>query len=192
MTTTTQPTTTYPFTYTTFSGSPTLPFTAPSASPTQYIFEPANNCSPIPESPLGLNASCVISNSKDVSDHAFWDLYACCNGAYVQAYGDGNLCTATCQAQEQTWQQLMSCLSKRAPIVVCKPDYDEFSHDLPSTASRVSTPGATQTGSSSSSPSAAQSSGAANTFDIAYTGQSKFGFIVLGIIAVSSVVGMLV
>jgi hypothetical protein len=191
--TTTEATTTYPFTYTTFSGSPTLSFTSPSASPTQYIFKPAENCSPIPDGPLGLNASCVISNSKDVSDHAFWDLIACCNGAYVQAFGDGNLCTSTCQAQGQTWQELMSCLSERAPIVVCKPDYDEIQDDDPTTASELPTLIGTPTSSGSGSgPTAAESSGQASTVGIAYAGNSKFGFMVFGMIAVSSVVGMLI
>lgn len=120
------PTTTYSFTFTTFSGTSTVPFSTPTSSPTVYPFAPADNCPPIPENPLGLKASCVISNARNVSDHAFWDLYACCNGAYPQSFGGENMCTATCVAEGQSWQELMSCLEKRAPLVVCKPDYLEI------------------------------------------------------------------
>ena len=71
------PKTTYTFTYLTVTNTAFQPFTTPTATPTIHSFAPADSCPSISEHPLGLKGSCVISNAKNVSDHAFYDLYAC-------------------------------------------------------------------------------------------------------------------
>jgi hypothetical protein len=137
------PTTTYPFTYTTaglsfyeYTGGsdtyfPTPSSLPPTATPFAAREECCNRSSLIPEDPTSQNASCAISNSACDNPHAFWDLYACCNGAEVKeaglsGSGEFNGCQATCDAVGQSWQDLSACLEQRVKIVVCKPDDSEI------------------------------------------------------------------
>ncbi|KAF2789051.1 hypothetical protein K505DRAFT_365963 [Melanomma pulvis-pyrius CBS 109.77] len=156
-------------------------------------FAPADNCPPIPENPLGLKASCVISNARNVSDHAFWDLYACCNGAYSQSFGGEIMCTATCVAEGQSWQELMSCLEKRAPLVVCKPDYLEIDRNetapVSGSGNTASATGAglTQT---TGGAGASSSTAAASALNVTHAPVSKAGFALFAILAVGSAAGM--
>ncbi|KAF2622215.1 hypothetical protein BU25DRAFT_425822 [Macroventuria anomochaeta] len=134
------PTTTYAFTYTTASYpssgiEATASFTTPSFSPTQAPFAARQECcnpwSSISQNPRSQNASCAISNSACENPHAFWNLYACCNGAEVKEAGESepgefNGCQATCDAVGQSWQDLMGCLERSVKVVVCKPDDSEI------------------------------------------------------------------
>lgn len=116
------PTTIYPFPFTTgySSGTSAIPFTTPKTSATVLPFAPGDKCcarwSQFPQDHF---------NDRCTNHHAFWDLYACCNGAEPQAY----LCSATCQAVGQTWQELICCSEKRAKVVVCKPDFEEIARN---------------------------------------------------------------
>lgn len=136
----------------------------------------------------------------------FWDLYACCNGAEPQAFGKGKeyLCTATCEAVGQTWQELMSCLQKRAPVVVCKPDFEEIARNESETeipnnfSTALVTIGGVATSTGSVKPgdfaatgvSAESSTGAASTVDVVHVKGSKAGVAVFAILAFGSAAGM--
>jgi hypothetical protein len=90
----------------------------------------------------------------------------------------------------------MSCLEKKAPIVVCKPPYEEIPHNKTEAVSGKIETGATasQTGGgvqSTSGASASGSTGAASTVDVAHATFSKAGFAMFAILAVGSAAGML-
>ena len=137
------PTTTYAFTYTTaglsfseYTGGLDASFSTPSSlPPTVTPFAARKECCnrwPLtPQDPISQNASCAISNSACDNPYAFWDLYACCNGAEVKeaelgGSGEFNGCQATCDAVGQSWQDLAACLEQRVKVVVCKPDDSEI------------------------------------------------------------------
>ncbi|KAF2798001.1 hypothetical protein K505DRAFT_322171 [Melanomma pulvis-pyrius CBS 109.77] len=202
------PTTTYPFTLTTGGGTPwySVNVTTPTVLPTVVPFASERKCcgrwSQYPlDSPFGLNASCVITNDGCSNPDAFWDLYACCNGAKPQVFGEQK-CTATCEAVGQSWQELMSCLQKRAPVVVCKPNSEEIAKNVSETAitddfstALVTTGGvATSTGSfkpgEMTGVSAESSTGAANIVDVVHIQGSKVGFMVFALLAFGSAAGM--
>jgi hypothetical protein len=207
------PTTTYPFSFTTagFSGTASyafqLPFTTPTASPTVIPFEVADNCcsrwSQYPANPIGLNASCSISLSRCDNPHAFWDLYTCCNGAEPQQlsrYDNQDKCAGTCQAVGQTWQELMSCLTKRAAVVVCKPDSEEIGA-IPSSSPVVWQSTNTQSQSTSTGGLGDQtathvpaeiSTGAASSVDVVDVRVSKAAVALFAVLAVGSAAGMFI
>lgn len=199
-------TTTYPFTYTTFSNPSPAPFTKPSTIPSIFSFGSALNCAsnsiapsasaqpsnaPI-DRPLGLEGACVISNAAEVNDHAFWDLYACCKGLDITAFGSPGTCTAQCRAEDgQTWQELGECLSKRVEIVVCKPQFSEIGRNntqQSSVSGAQSSP--TRAASGASSGVLQASTGGASSLDAAHATFSKAGLVVFGILALGSAAGM--
>ncbi|KAI8939862.1 hypothetical protein NX059_003596 [Plenodomus lindquistii] len=214
----TSATTTYSFSYTTFSNPTPVPFTRPSEFPTIFSFGSAVGCTSNTASatasaqpsnapllnPTGREAACVISNDAEVNDHAFWDLYACCKGGNMDAFGDPMLCTAQCTPQDgQTWAELGECLSERVEVVVCKPNQAEIGSGATQTASTSSarssasasgTPSASasQSGSvSASSVVQASGSSAATSLNAAPATTSKAGLVVFGILALGSAAGML-
>lgn len=209
--TTVIPTKTYPFSFTTagFSGTASyafeLPFTTPTAPPTVIPFEVSANCcsrwGQYPASPIGLNASCSISLAKCDNPHAFWDLYTCCNGAELQQFASDESqtkCAGTCQAIGQTWQELMSCLTKRAAIVVCKPDSEEIGA-IPSSSPVVWHSTGTQSQSTSTWDLGDEtaihvpveiSTGAANSVNVVHVRVSKAGVALFAMLAVGSAAGM--
>ncbi|KAF1840409.1 uncharacterized protein K460DRAFT_296971 [Cucurbitaria berberidis CBS 394.84] len=205
--TSTAATTTYPFTFTTYSNPTPVPFTKPTAFPSIFSFGSAIGCanptaSALPSNhpldrPNGIQGACVISNAAEVNNHAFWDLYECCKGKDMTAFGSPGTCTAQCRAEDgQTWQELGECLSKRVNIVICKPENAEIgkneTHSTQSSASGSSSGKATSSGQASSSGSAqvSGSSGAASTLGAAHATFSKAGVVMFGILAVSSAAGM--
>jgi hypothetical protein len=174
------PTTTYPFSFTAngFTGTVDypfdLPFTTPTASPSVIPFEISDNCcnrwGQFPRPPIGLNASCSISLSKCDNPHAFWDLYACCKGAEPQQFG--NMCSGTCDAVDQTWQELMSCLQGRAAVVSCKPDSEEIR--IPSSSSSPMSTGTQGLGNSLATSVPVESSmGAGSSINVSHVRGSK-------------------
>jgi len=209
------PTTTYAFSFTTYTNASPSPFTKPKEMPTGiFSFGPVMSCSANSAAPSasaqpsnypynrpdGEKASCVISNAVEASDHAFWDMYACCQGRNITSLGSPLPCTAQCFVDgKQTWQDLGQCLSKRVSVVVCKPDSSEIGRDTQSSsrpagssapsgnapASSATRADASPTGSNgaaSSVPTAAASS-VHETF-------SKAGVVVFALLAVSSAAGM--
>lgn len=213
-TATTSATTTYPFTYTTFSNASPSPFTEPTEVPSIFSFGSALNCAsnsvkPTPsalpiDKPLGLQPACVISNAAEVNDHAFWDLYACCKGGDMTAFGSPGTCTAQCRAEDgQTWQELGECLSKRVEYVVCKPEFSEIGRNETeqssgSAAQSTRTTAASGTGSASGSATgsgsgvAQQSTGgaAASTVGVVHATNSKVGVVMFALLAFGSAAGM--
>jgi hypothetical protein len=174
------PTTTYPFSTTIYSTSlPSTTFKTPTAA-------------------------CMISNDRTVNDHAFWDLYACCKGLDITASGTDvttenhfNTCSAQCSVgDEQTWQDLGECLSKRVEVVVCSPRWLEIGRNDTSSGTRSGTAGqsGTSVSGSASTSMAGQSSpstGAAGMNAVAHVGGSKTGAVVFGLLAMGSFVGMM-
>lgn len=207
----TSATTTYSFTYTTFTNPTPVAFTKPTEFPSIFSFGSAVGCSsntasatatataspavPVPSNapldhPLGLEAACVISNDAAINDHAFWDLYTCCKGADMVAFGSPMPCTAQCKPKDgQTWQELGECLSKKVEVVVCKPAYAEIPRA--STSQSASNSHAHSTvpwAGSASSP--GHSGGATSAFSAQAT-SSKAALVVFGILALGSAAGML-
>lgn len=146
-TTSPTPTTTYPFVFTTYTNpSPSTQFFYPTTyTDTTWLplVSADTRCSsetayPRIEGPDGLKAGCVISNAVDINPHAFWDVYDCCPGRDMSAYGylgsnadPGNpgICMVQCSINESdavTWQQVGECLQKRVKEVVCKPRHEEL------------------------------------------------------------------
>lgn len=203
--TTATATTTYPFTYTTYSNPSPAPFTKPSTIPSIFSFGSALNCAsnsiapsasaqpsnaPI-DRPLGLEAACVISNAAEVNDHAFWDLYACCKGLDMTAFGSPGTCTAQCRAEDgQSWQDLGECLSKRVEFVVCKPQYIEIGRNNTQQSSTQSSGTPAASGASSSTGVLQASTGGASSVDVVHATTSKAGLLVFGILALGSAAGM--
>ena len=212
------PTTTYPFTYTTYTNASPQPFTKPTIIPSLFSFGSALSCTantpstsvPSPTSsapldpPLGLTAACVISNAAETNEHAFWDLYACCDGGDMTAFGSPFPCTAQCSVGEgKKWQDVGECLSKRVGVVVCKPRFEEIGNATASSsgggsasasASASSSGGARTSGSGSGASASSSSSvatGAASKGGVVHTTTSKAGLVLFGLLAVGSAVGML-
>ncbi|KAF2846802.1 hypothetical protein T440DRAFT_471509 [Plenodomus tracheiphilus IPT5] len=207
----TSATTTYSFSYTTYTNPTPAAFTKPTEVPSMFPFGSAVGCSDNTASatasaqpsnapllhPTGREAACVISNDAEVNDHAFWDLYACCKGGNLDAFGNPRLCTAQCTPKDgQTWEELGECLSKRVEVVVCKPNQAEIATGAPQSASgsaaRSSTSASgTQSGSASASGSAqASGSSAANSVHAVQATTSKAGLVIFGILALGSAAGM--
>ena len=221
------PTTTYAFSLTTYTNPSPSPFTKPKEIPSDmFSFGPVLSCTantpmasasvapsaqpsgyPV-DRPKGSKASCVISNAYEAGDHAFWDLYACCGSRNITAIGKPLPCTAICYVDggKQTWQELGECLSKRVPVVICKPDSSEIGRDLPASsasASGSSRPsGSAQpsaaTSAANSSPAASKSAAsssaataAATSVHAAHATFSKAGVVVFALLAVGSAAGML-
>ncbi|KAF1946344.1 hypothetical protein EJ02DRAFT_367703 [Clathrospora elynae] len=207
------PTTTYPFRYTTYTNPSPAPFTTPTIIPSFFSWGSAVDCAsntrdpdflaqpsnyPIGR-PLGLQPACVISNAAEVNDHAFWDLYDCCTGKDMFAFGSPYTCTAECRAEKgQSFQQLGECLSKRVEVVVCSPQFEEMGGNGTeggggSSLAAQSTSGkASASASGTASASAARSSmPAASTGGVGQTASLKFGLLVFGTMAVGSAAGML-
>jgi len=210
----TSATTTYSFTYTTFSNPTPVAFTKPTEFPSIFSFGSAVGCSSntasatasaVPSNapldhPNGRDAACVISNDAEINDHAFWDLYACCKGGDMNAFGSPRLCTAQCKPKDgQTWQELGECLSKKVEVVVCKPAYAEIPTEAGQSASRShsgssiqsTTPASGTTSGSVSGPGqSSRTGGAASTFPVQAT-TSKAALVIFGILTLGSAAGML-
>jgi hypothetical protein len=143
----------------------------------------------------------MISNDRNVNDHAFWDLYACCPSMELTSGMGADVCSAQCAVAEgQSWQELGECLSKRVDVVVCKPMAAEMGNGTSSSAaSSGKTSGASlvsgtrTTAGASGSPTAqvSQATGAAGRNDVVNVGGSKMGVVVFGILALGSFAGML-
>jgi hypothetical protein len=211
------PTTTYPFTYTTYSTSlPSSKFSTPTIVPSIFSWGAAASCSansmsrPQPSNfpidrPSGLDAACVISNAREVNDHAFWDLYACCKSLRMTASGSPNVCTAQCTAGNgQTWQELGDCLSKRVEVVVCRPAFIEIGRNQTEGSGVSSSVSASQTKSSTSSGvgsasasgsgaqvSGSQSTGAGSAVGVVHVVGSKAGVALFVVLAFGSFAGMM-
>jgi hypothetical protein len=212
-TTTTTPTTTYPFTYTTFTNA------SPTEFPSVFSFGSAVGCASNSVSPdrppqpsnypidraVGLDGGCVISNAAEYNDHAFWDMYACCESGDWSAMGSPFTCTAFCRTKGgQNFQQLGECLSKRVDVVICSPPYDEIGKNttdpdasssgsvVASQSSASGTMSASASGSSSASASAiaSKSTGAASAVGGVQGSSSKAGLVLFGIVALGSAAGM--
>ncbi|KAG9188287.1 hypothetical protein G6011_02210 [Alternaria panax] len=214
--TTTTPTTTYNYIYTTYTNASPIPFTKPTEFPSVFSYGPAVGCasnSVAPEQstqpsnhpigrPEGLNGGCVISNDADVNDHAFWDMYACCSSNDSTASGSPFPCTASCSTtDDQNFLELGECLSKRVEIVICKPPFDKINRNLtdPDAASSSSSGTAAQStstgtisesGTASASASAADSTGAASAVGVIQSASSKGGLVLFAIMAFGSAAGM--
>jgi hypothetical protein len=206
---TTTPTTTYPFTFTTYFNSlPATTFSKPTIIPSIFSWGPGLSCSansqPTPQPsqfpidrPLGLEGACVISNAREINDHAFWDLYDCCKSKNMTAFGSSGsgVCTAQCRTKDaQTWQELGECLAKRVEVVVCKPPFDEIAKNGTNETSGSSGTTASRTASrsgSTSSTHASGSTGAGNVVAVAHVGNPKSAMMVFVILAVGSFAGML-
>lgn len=206
MSTTTSATTTYPFTYTTFSNTSPSPFTKPTEVPSIFSFGSALNCaatssnsaqpSALPSAapldrPLGIQAACVISNAAEVNNHAFWDLYACCKGGDMTAFGNPGTCTAQCRAEDgQTWQELGECLSKRVEVVVCKPEFGEIARNETSSSSSSSSSGSSAHSSTKTTTSASGSATASGSGAAQQSTGSKAGVVLFALLAFGSAAGM--
>jgi hypothetical protein len=218
---TTTPTTTYPFTYTTFTNASPSPFTKPTEFPSVFSFGSAVGCAsnsvnpdtpPQPSNypldrPVGLDGGCVINNAAEYNDHAFWDMYECCESKDMSAMGSPFTCTAFCKTKGgQTFQELGQCLSKRVDVVICSPPYDEIGKNATepdasssgsvmasqSSASGTTTASASESSSSSASASASStvSTGAASTVGGVQASSSRAGLLIFGIAALGSAAGM--
>ncbi|KAH7076658.1 hypothetical protein BKA63DRAFT_510472 [Paraphoma chrysanthemicola] len=202
------PTTTYPFTFTTYSTSlSSSSFSRPTIIPSIFSFAPAASCSansidtPLPSNfpigtPWGLQAACVISNAREINDHAFWDLYDCCKGKDMTAGGSPAPCTAQCVAEDgQTWQELGECLSKKVEVVVCSPRFIEIGRNESTRSVRPSaTSSGTLAASGSGSGSGAQASGstgAASAVEVVHVKGVKAAVGMFVLLAAGSAAGML-
>lgn len=150
----------------------------------------------------------MISNDVTVNDHAFWDLYACCKGSNLNAFGYPNLCSAQCIVDEgQSWQEVGECLSKRVDVVICKPREEEIrkptsSSEAGGSQSRTSSAasasgsgsaaaGSSASGSGSGSASVPPATGAGNVVGVVHVGGSKVGVVLFAMMAVGSFAGMM-
>jgi hypothetical protein len=148
----------------------------------------------------------MISNDRNINPHAFWDLYACCKGLNITASGIDittdnhfNACTAECSVgDEQTWQNLGECLSKRVEVVVCQPRFSEVGRNDTSEGTRSRTTGQSGTGvsgsgsgSMSATAQVSPSTGAGNMNAVAHVGGSKAGAVMFVLLAMGSFAGMM-
>jgi hypothetical protein len=224
MSSTATPTTTYPFTYTTFTNVSPSPFTKPTEFPSVFSFGSAVGCasnsvqSDTPAQPsnyplgrsVGRSGGCVISNDAEYNDHAFWDMYACCESKDFSAMGKPFPCTAMCLAKGgQSFQDLGECLSKRVDVVICSPPFEEIGNAtesdaasssvasslLPSSSASGSASGSgsvsgSASASASGSSSSAVSAGAASAVGRVQGSSSKAALAIFGIVAFGSAAGM--
>lgn len=121
----------------------------------------------------------------------------------MTAMGEPNLCSAQCTVgQDQTWQDLGECLSKRVNVVVCKPRLEEIGKPAASgssaaSGSRTSSAGASASGSASRSASGSGSgsvapvTGAGNVVGVVHVGGSKTGVALFVMLAFGSFAGMM-
>ncbi|EUC50873.1 hypothetical protein COCMIDRAFT_80639, partial [Bipolaris oryzae ATCC 44560] len=210
MSTTSAPSTTYTYSYTTFTNASPEPFTTPTAIPSMFPWGglPSSAC-PVPSNapssnpdvpyvrPDGKLGSCVISNVESVNDHSFWDMYDCCKTGKMTATGATLPCTSICYASEQrSFLEIGECLSKRNKIVVCSSPEDQRGEP------KSESSGASQSRSSASAtkadttlvsarPTATTAQSAANAVAGGQGAASKAGLVVFGFMALSSAVGML-
>ncbi|KAF1832364.1 hypothetical protein BDW02DRAFT_571098 [Decorospora gaudefroyi] len=203
MSTTTTPTPTYK----TYTNATPQPFTPPTTLPTTFPFGPANNCAsnkrtpnqpkPLPNHPLDRPATagaCAISNDADVNEHAFWDLYACCEDEDFEAKGDPFPCTALCRAGGggggggQSVFELGECLSKRVGIVVCSLPLEEDGGEGEGGNATVSD--AMSSGSASATGGLPDSTGGANVVGVVQSSSTMTGLVIFGILAFGSAAGM--
>lgn len=208
--TTSAPTTTYPYSYTTFTNASPEPFTTPTAIPSMFPWgglpssacpAPSNAPSSDPDVPYirpdGKFGSCAISNVESVNDHSFWDMYDCCNTGKMTATGATLPCTSICYANEQrSFLEIGECLSKRNKIVVCSPPEDQRGEPKSSGSGESkssSSASATKADTTvvSARPTATAAQGAANTVAGGQGAASKAGLVVFGLMALSSAAGML-
>jgi hypothetical protein len=217
------PTTTYPFRVSTYTNaSPSTPSSYPTTYTDTTWLPPTSagtKCAsathyPQLEGPAGLEAGCVISNAEEVNKNAFWDMYACCPGHGIEAYGysvsgeessEAGICMVQCRIKDEertTWQQVGECLQKRVKEAVCAPRYEErYSNDtgtdgdvgmssssvLVSGSASVATSSGAQT--ESASVGASASTGAA-TRGVVHVGGVKVGLFTFGLLALGSAAGM--
>lgn len=211
------PTTTYPFSYTTYSTSlPQTSFSKPTIIPSALVpFSAAPSCAknsqapgstPLPSNfpqlpPNGVEAGCAISNAREVNDHAFWDLYDCCDSKEISALGSPFPCTAQCKVKSgQGFEQLADCLRKRVEVVVCQPYYLErgngsadaggASASGSSAASTSAKGSASASGSARASGSGAVSQGVGSVVGVGNAGGAKVVGFVFGLMALGSAAGM--
>jgi hypothetical protein len=198
------PTETLPSTYLySTSQSSSSTFTTPTAIPSNIVpFGPAFNCpSNITNnvSPQGNDTACAISNARETNEHAFWDLYECCKGGNITAFGLPTPCTAQCTivGDGQTYDELRACVKKRVSGWACqsKPVTEDIEPGN-GTESSSATPSASggAAGSSSASGGAARSSsasGAGSAVGVAHVGGSKVAVLMFGVLAVASFAGMM-
>lgn len=218
------PTTTYPFYETTYINPSPSTITPYPTTYTDTTWLPHISADPLCtsarsypsiEGPLGLQPACVISNAANINPNAFWDVYECCPGHDMSAYGysvtggDGGqpgICMMQCYVDESlgmTWQEVGECLQKRVKEVICMPEYEER-NDTVRTGSVEGT-GTAQVGGSISatlptassaasgigqSASVAGSTGAAPSLDVVHASSSKTGMFALLLLAVGSAAGM--
>lgn len=214
------PTTTYPYSYTTFTNTAPSPFTTPSIVPSIFPLGPVPSCPPpsassssTPKAPFELPAArqggCTISNDATVNDHAFWDMYACCKPSSITPVGKALPCSIMCAADAtHSFLEIGDCLSKRVPLVVCSPpeaqrgepqnSQSESRSSASASATGSKTESAapsktqTQTESKTASPVPPAATGAASSLVGGQTAVSKAGLMLFGLVAMTSVAGMLV
>ncbi|KAJ4989196.1 hypothetical protein SVAN01_05275 [Stagonosporopsis vannaccii] len=208
-------TTTYPFYATTYTNpSPS----APSSYPTTYTdttWLPPTSADthcvsatayPSVRGPQGLKAACVISNAADINPNAFWDVYECCPGHDLSAYGysytgdetpNPGICMMQCTIGDDgtTWQQVGECLQKRAKEVVCAPRFEERSYNDTLASGSSTRPGVTVQatrpgGNSASSATATASTAAATSVDIVHLNCSKLALFAFGLLTLGSAAGL--
>ncbi|USP77031.1 hypothetical protein yc1106_04305 [Curvularia clavata] len=211
-------TTTFPYTYTTFTNTSPTPFTTPSAAPSVFPWGPVPSfacsapSSAPSDAPLALPSntagSCAISNVENVNTHAFWDMYECCKSGKISTVGTPLPCSAVCYTDdEQSFLELGECLSKRVKMVVCSPPEgqrgeaksEDSSSATKSTGGSSSTAASKTaevsriTGTSSPTPTPTPTQASSKASKLAGQGAvSKAGLIAFGVLAITSVVGVLV
>jgi hypothetical protein len=119
----------------------------------------------------------------------------------MTAGGSPNICSAQCSVgNEQTWQELGECLSKRVEVVVCKPQFLEMGDDgngsgngTRSSASGTQTRTSSESGSASASATSqvSPSTGAGSANTVVHVGGSKAGVAVFAVLVLGSFAGMM-
>jgi hypothetical protein len=195
------PTETLPSTYLySTSQSSSSTFTTPTAIPSNIVpFGPALDCPSNSTNdffPQGNDTACAISNARETNEHAFWDLYECCKGGNITAFGLPTPCTAQCTiGDEQTYDELRACVKKRVPGYACqsKADATEPGNGTESSSATPSASGGAANSSSASGGAARSSSasGAGSAVGVAHVGGSKVAVLTFGVLAVASFAGMM-
>lgn len=156
---------------TTRSTSSSSSYVTPSIAPTVSVIPGGGDkCGSGIETIPDSRPACAINNYGNTS-HAFYDMYACCQGQPVNSYGhdDNSRCYVYCLAQDQTLQSLRDCISHRnSQFFLCNGN-----------------------GSSSGNDSTVPTSEAGSPSVVMHTKISKAGIGMLVILAVGSAAGML-